>query len=138
MPGLSNLMQALDPVVLVALTDDNGDGLADTDVVDAAIAASDAFVRDRLEATVDVPEGGNLPPLLDDIVLTLSVERLFERRRDVTPGVWTQRAERARRLLDDIASGALPLAGVTTRSAPVAITRTADDLRQPPAVLNLY
>ena len=138
MPSLSSLQQALDPGVLVALADDNGDGLADAAVIDAALAASDAWVRHRVGATHTLTAGGNLPAVLDDIILTLAIERLFERRRDVPPGVWTQRADRARRLVDDIVAGIVPLAGAPPRGVLVGATRTPDDLRQPADILNLF
>lgn len=137
MPSLISLQQSLDPLVLAALTDDNGDGQADLAIVEAALADGEARVRAHLAARLVVPDGP-LPPLLDDIALTLAIERLFERRRDVPPGVWTQRADRARRLLDDLASGALALAEAPRRGEAIEATRTADDRRQPAAVLNLY
>lgn len=138
MPTITSLQLALDPVVLAALADDNGDGLPDGDVIDGALAASDAWVRQRVGASLELPANAPLPALLDDIALTLAVERLFERRRDVPPGVWLQRAQRARLLLDNLAAGVVPLADVASRSAPVAATRSPEDRRQPADILNLY
>lgn len=137
MPSLVSLQQSLDPLVLAALTDDNGDGQADLDIVETALADGETRVRAHLAAWLVVADGP-LPALLDDIALTLAVERLFERHRDISPGVWIQRADRARRLLDDLASGALVLADAPRRGEAIEATRTVDDRRQPAAVLNLY
>jgi len=107
---LSDLQHALSPDVLAGLADDDGDGTPDAAVVQSAV---DAAVEEVRRAT---GEGEDLSPVARDIAVTLAVERLYERRREALPGPWSQRAERARRLLRD-----------WTRGPIVRATRDADN-----------
>lgn len=116
MLGLDELQKELAPGVLAGLADDNGDGVADADVITAIGAAAERDVRLRIAGTLSLPTG-DLPPALRDIALTLTVERLYERRHEVLPGDWTARAERARLLLAEIAQGLRPVEGATRRPA---------------------
>jgi hypothetical protein len=110
------LFFVLDADVITALADDDGDGEPDSGVLEAALAAAEAQVR------ADASRGGfpaedELPELLEDLAVTLAVERLFERRRELSPGAWSVRADRARALLAAIAAGEHPLPGARRRRA---------------------
>jgi phage gp36-like protein len=122
---IDDLQQVLAPDVLTGLTDDNGDGLPDAVVLDAALGAADREVRARLAGAVLVGDAV-LPAALRDVALTLAVERLFERRHEALPGDWSARAVRARVLLDEMARGLRPVAGMP-RPRTVATTRGADE-----------
>lgn len=110
------MTQALDAETLAGLADDNGDGIADAGVLEAAAQAAEEEVRARL-TDANLP-AGELPALLRDVVATLAVERLFERRREMLPGPWSERAARARTLLRELAEGRLPLASGPLVAAP--------------------
>ncbi len=93
MPTLADLQNALSPEVIAGLADDDLDGVPDAAVLQAAIDAADRTVR---VATRIV---GELPAALHDTVVTLAIERLYERRRETLPGPWRERANRARETL---------------------------------------
>ncbi|MBX3730141.1 MAG: DUF1320 family protein [Candidatus Sumerlaeia bacterium] len=122
---LDDVQKVLAPDVLAGLTDDNGDGLPDAAVVEAALAAAERDVRARVAGAVLVGDAV-LPAALRDVALTLAVERLFERRHAALPGDWTARAARARVLLDEMARGVRPVAGLP-RPRTVAATRGPDE-----------
>ena len=116
---VSKLMNALSADVVVALADDNQDNVADPGVLEAAIAAAEEQVRAGLhrggmDATTE------LTPLLEDLVITLAVERLFERRRELIPEPWSGRAKRARLILEEIAAGRHPIRNVARDPGRIA------------------
>jgi phage gp36-like protein len=125
MPSVSQLMKVLSADVVTALADDNRDQVPDAGVLEEAISAAEGLVRASL-ARAGLPADQPFPPLLDDIVLTLAVERLFERRRDVLPGPWTDRAARARILLEQIADGRHPVPGLAA-GVPRVESATIDE-----------
>ncbi len=93
MTAFSDLQNALSPDVLVGLTDDDFDGIADSNVIQAAIDAATRLVRSQTGLS------GDLPSSLQDVVITFAVERLYERRREALPGPWRDRANRAREFI---------------------------------------
>lgn len=106
------LAEVLSADVLVALADDDRDGEADPGVVEAALMASETTVR----AAIDAGEYGQpelLPAPLEDAVLTLAVQRLFERKRELQAPVWDERAARVRALLRDVSDGVWRGGGLT-------------------------
>ena len=121
------MTQALDAETLAGLADDNGDGVADAGVLEAAAVAAEEEVRARLADANLAP--GELPALLRDLIATLAVERLFERRREMLPGPWAERSARARALLRDLAEGRLALTArplVEVSDAPPPLHRRAN------------
>lgn len=132
---VSELQKALAPETLIALTDDNRDGQPDTPVIEAIAAAREQEVRQAVAGTVTLNEG-TLPPLLADLVLTLTVEALFARRREALPGDWSDRAKRARLLLREIAGGLRPLEGAT-RPPSIRTTQDTGQRQTQPANLDL-
>ncbi len=122
---LEELELVLSPDVLVGLADDDGDGVADAGVVAAAGEAAKQQVRDVVAGTVTLP-AGDLPPLLRDIVRTLAIERLYERRRETMPGPWSDRAERARRLLADVSSGFRSIDGAMRSGEAIRTNREVE------------
>lgn len=119
MANASDLMKALGADVVTALADDDGDTLPDAGILEEALAAAEREVRLRLGVRADAPQ---LPAPVDDIVVTLAVERLYERRREALPGPWAERSERARLLLGEIVAGRHPLPGFTAEGRRVLAT----------------
>ena len=114
-------MKALGADVVTALADDDGDTLPDAGVLEEALAAAEREVRLRLGVRAD-GDAPQLPAPVDDIVVTLAVERLYERRREALPGPWAERSERARLLLGEIVAGRHPLPGFTSAGRRVLAT----------------
>lgn len=125
-PQLLELQRALSPDVLIELTDDNGDGVADAEVLAEALSAAEAEVRHAVAGTTRL-DGVSLPPLLRDIVRTLAIERLYERRREMLPGPWRERADRARLLLEEVRAGRRFANDLRPRRPAVAATRSSDE-----------
>ena len=94
---VEELRHVLDPQTLLDLTDDTDAGTEDAGIISSATDLADIEIRNRL--SLDVPGDTELPDTYRDIWITLTVERLFERRRDSVPTLWQQRAARARELL---------------------------------------
>lgn len=126
MPTLLELQLALSPETLLGLTDDEGSGTPGEAVIAAASSAAIAHIAARCAGTITWPEGA-LPVAIRDIAITLTVERLYERRREVLPGPWADRAARARVLLAEIASGQRPIDGAIPLGPRVAATRGTED-----------
>ncbi len=127
MPDLPGLQLLLSPDVLVALADDDGDGLADDGVIEEALAAATREVRQAVAGVFSVAGDAPLPALLADIAQTLAVERLYERRREALPGPWTQRAARARVLLHEVARGERPVEGAPRAAPRIASNVSPED-----------
>jgi hypothetical protein len=127
MPDLLGLQLLLSPEVLVALADDDADGIADAGVLEEALAASTREVRQAVAGVVALAIDAPLPALLADIAQTLAIERLYERRREALPGPWTDRAARARVLLDEIARGERPVDGAPQGAPRVTSNVSPED-----------
>ncbi|MCB2154886.1 DUF1320 domain-containing protein [bacterium] len=125
MISLNYLEAILSPEVVVGLADDDGDGQADASVIAQAAADAEGEVRQRLAGEVSLPDS-DWPAHLVGIVGTLTIERLYERRREALPGPWAERCARARTILNEIAAGRRPIEGIAT-SARVRTTRGPDD-----------
>lgn len=128
------LERILSPEVLAGLADDDNDGDPDYAVIEAAWLAAQDDVRASVAGVLNVPDG-EPTSLLRDIALTLAVERLYERRREVPPNAWSERAARARALLSEIAAGRHPVPGIPRAGRAVRSTRTPADRRVPPESL---
>ncbi len=129
MISTSKLYKALDGDLVIALADDDGDGSPDSGVLEAALAAAEEEVRSAV-ARAGYQPADALPALLEDVAVTTAIERLFERRREMLPGPWRERAERARTLLRSIGDGVVPLSEVA-RSTPL-VSSTPDIVDEPP------
>lgn len=75
----ADLEKLLNPSVLVQLTDDDGDGLADTATITEAIAEADAEIDGYLGARYTIPVSP-VPPLLRQLSVAVSAWRLYSRR----------------------------------------------------------
>ena len=124
----TDLEERIDPQLLRALSDDDADGLADPDVVAAAIADADALIDAHLRARYAVPLD-SVPDLVKSISATVAVYFLLTRRSEIVPDVHLKRYEAAIQLLDHIARGQLALGAGQPASTPnlPQSNRTADD-----------
>ncbi|WAC06583.1 MAG: DUF1320 domain-containing protein [Thermodesulfobacteriota bacterium] len=92
---------------LIELTDDNGDGVADTGVVDKAIADADAEIDTYLSGRYTVPLSP-VPPIINKVSVDISIWNLFSRRQ-VADEVAKERYRAAVDLLKLIAKGDVSL-----------------------------
>jgi len=113
---LAKLTLALGNETILALSDDDADGLPDPNVLETALNGAEDYVR----ATLFLGDTA-LTPRTEDLALTLAIERLFERRTAPIPETWQQRANRARLLL---------LQPTTAAPTTTVLGTTAED-RQP-------
>ncbi|MEO8376253.1 MAG: phage protein Gp36 family protein [Candidatus Sumerlaeota bacterium] len=122
MATINQLTRIISSEVITALADDDGDLMADASVLEQALTSSENEVR-AVIASAGYGTAAPLTPLLDDLILTLAVERLFERRREILPGPWRERSARARIILREIGAEHLVPPGIGT--APVRVTSNA-------------
>ncbi len=112
----SDLEKRLDPQVLRAITDDDGDGLADEAVVAAAIADADALIESYLRARYAVPFNP-VPETVRSISASVAVYFLLTRRSEIVPAEHLRRYEAVVRLLDRLARGEVALDAVQTEAS---------------------
>lgn len=131
MIDLLKLQRCAGAAVILELTDDDGDGMPDSGVAEEAIAAATA------EASAEMARGGATLDAEDalhaDLVTTLAVARLHERRRQALPPSWAGRLERARQILREIAERRHP----ASRGASAA-TRRSDERAFPADTVGRY
>ena len=120
MISTTKLLAALAPEVANALADDDGDGIAEPGVVEAALARGETSVREALAAAGYAP-GATLPEAMEDLAVVLAIEALLLRRRELLPGPWKERADRARKVLDEIVMGRRAVDGVGHRPRVVGV-----------------
>jgi len=105
---LQDLETRLGPAQYVQLTDDEGTGAANTDraqeALDAAEAEVDGWLARRFQTPVEVAGEPQAAALLQAMTLDLAEYRLHARRPPV-PAAVQEKANAARRLLQDIATG---------------------------------
>jgi len=104
----SDLEKRLPPQVVRALTDDDGDGLADTAVIDAAVTDADALIDTYLRARYTVPLNP-VPDAVRSISAAVAIYFLFTRHHEVVPTEHQKRYDAAVRLLDQLARGEMAL-----------------------------
>lgn len=108
----AKLLSALSADVLAALSEDGDPGLPGPDVLQGALESGEREVRAML-APHCIDESAVLHPILVDHAVTLAVEYLFHRRREMIPGHWSERAVRTRKILEEMAAGRHPVPGYT-------------------------
>lgn len=99
----SDIEKQLPQEELVQLTDDDGDGLPDTGVVDEAIAEADAEIDSYLAARYSLPLA-SVPVLLKKLSVDIAIWNLYSRRAVDEP-VRKERYQAAVKLLQAIAEG---------------------------------
>ena len=102
--NLTDLTRRLAAEHVVALADDDGDGVADAGPIEAAIADADAEIDARLAPRYRTPFDP-APAVVRSLSATLAIARLYARRREALPEDFRETLAAARRLLDDLAAG---------------------------------
>lgn len=113
----SDIETRLGSQAYVQLTDDDGDGTANSDVVDEARLGAEGevngYLARRYQVPIDVGTYTELSGLLASICLDL-VELRLRSRRPPAPREAIERAERTRLWLKGVAGGSIALPGVGT------------------------
>jgi len=94
MLNLERLQAEVGSHTIVQLSDDNGDGIADTLVIQLAIDVAVREVRFALDL-----DNRPLSSEEEDLASTLAIARLYERRRETIPEAWQKRVEHVRQTL---------------------------------------
>lgn len=126
----SDLEKRIDPQLLRALADDDGDGLADEEVVNAAIEDAGEIVDVYLRARYSVPLEP-VPEAVRSITAAMAIYFLLTRRREIVPEEHQKRYESAVRLLDHLARGEIALDAGQSSASPhlPTSTRQSDERR---------
>jgi len=114
---LADLEKRLDPQWLRALSDDDGDGVADEGVIAAVIADADALIDTFLRARFTVPLE-SVPDIVRTISAAIALYLLLTRRQEIVPPEHLKRYEAALRLLDELARGLLALGAGQASTSP--------------------
>ena len=104
----------LAPELLVMLADDDGDGVADTAILTAALDDASAEIDQALSGRYVTPVSP-VPNLLIRWCVDLAVAGLFRRKREGLPREHAEEAALTRRTLEAIASGLANLSGAQAR-----------------------
>ncbi len=99
-----DLIAAFDEQLIIQMSDDNGDGIADANVIDQAIRAADAEIDARIGNRYAVPLNP-APRLAASISAALAVAGLYTRRGVDKPQSVIEAERAARDLLNRIAAG---------------------------------
>ena len=118
----ADLIEAHDEQFLIQLSDDNGDGIADTAIIDKAIAKADAEVNSRVSKRYAVPMVP-APALATSLSATLAISNLYSHRGMDKPETVKDDVKAAIALLDRIGDGKATW-GETTE--PTADSATLD------------
>ena len=106
--SLADLEKRLDPRHLVALADDDNDGVADEGVINQAIADADAEIDSYVRSRYRVPFAP-VPQIVQTLSAILAINNLFARRRETASPENQRRYEQAIALLQGIAQSRLDL-----------------------------
>jgi len=100
----ADLISAHEERTIVQLADENGDGVADTAVIDAALAKADAEIHARVSRRYAVPLDP-VPALAVQLATTLAIGFLYARRPGDMPTSIKEGVSSAKSLLDSIGAG---------------------------------
>ena len=106
--SLADLEKRLDPRHLVAMADDDNDGVADGEVINQAIADADAEINSYVRSRYRVPFAP-VPQIVQTLSAILAINNLFARRRETASPEHQRRYEQAIALLQGIAQSRLDL-----------------------------
>lgn len=132
--SIVELSNALDRETITSLTDDDNAGEPNQLVIAQASGAASDEIKALLGFPVDIDLANGHT---NEIWITLTIERLFERRREATPQLWIERASRARAFLKEVRDGSNVSPPVFLKS-PLSSTRSPEDRLSKPSALNRY
>ena len=125
----ADLIKVHDEQYLIQLSDDNGDGQADTPVIDEAIAKADAEINARVSNRYSVPLNP-VPALATSLSAILAIGALYSRRGMEKPESVKDDVASVVRLLDRIGDGRASW-GEATEPAPDTSTLDVRITSQP-------
>jgi len=100
----ADLIKQHDEQYLIQLSDDNNDGVADTAIIDEAIAKADAEINARISNRYAVPMNP-VPVLAKSLSATLAIGNLYSHRGMDKPQTVTEDVAAAISLLNRIGDG---------------------------------
>lgn len=100
----SDILNQMDEVILIQLTDDSDSGSVDPGVVNRAITDADEEISSALAVKYSLPLA-TTPPLARKMSVDLAICNLYARRLDTIPEERKDRCEEARTMLDKLARG---------------------------------
>lgn len=118
----ADLTHAHDEQFLIQLSDDNSDGVADTLVIDQAIAKADAEINARVAKRYTVPMNP-VPALASSLSAILAIGFLYSRRGMNKPDSVKEDVSNAIKLLDRIGEGKATWGDA---AEPIADNKTID------------
>ena len=107
-----DILEQLDEVVLVELTDDGGAGVVDTDKVDRAIEDADATIDAYCQERYTLPLSP-VPDKIRAVSVDIAIYNLYSRRDDTVPDVRKDRHKEDVRFLEMVAAGKIKLGAST-------------------------
>jgi phage gp36-like protein len=126
----TDIAKYLDSAAVIALSDDDADGVADTTVINEAIAAADAEIDGYLGSHYSTPIS-SVPAIVRRISAKLAIYNIYLRRPEAEmPVKWEAEIKDVRRMLDLIARGTMQLgtpASAGETGDVVETARTVDE-----------
>jgi len=117
----ADILEQLDEVILVQLTDDTGSGFVDDEKVSRAIEDADALVDAHCQARYQVPLSP-VPAIIRQVSVDLAIYNLYSRRGDTVPENRIERYKNAVRFLERVSAGQISLGA----SSPAPDSTTND------------
>lgn len=123
-----DLARAMPGTSLAALADDDGDGVADTPILESVLLLAEAYIDQQVGARYATPLDP-APEIARWWSVALALEALHARRAAEPSPALRNDADLARRALEAIHDGLATLAGATPRALTLLpdITREADE-----------
>ena len=116
----SDLTAKIPPQTLLEALDDNGDGVADDDLLDSIIASAAGEIDGQLSGRHAVPFTGDIAPRVKHACLIFVLEMLYERRGWTSENgrnPWSGKARDLRSQIKDVAMGTRPLFPASDKGA---------------------
>jgi phage gp36-like protein len=125
---LTDIENLIEEDELIQLTDDDGTGAVDTDIIDNAVADADAEIDSYCMERYTVPFS-SVPVMIKKLSVDIAVYNLFSRKQGA-PEDRAKRYQDAIAFLKDVAKGTASLgadAPVETSQDTIMVTHSKDD-----------
>ncbi|MGF1572306.1 MAG: hypothetical protein ACFCU1_04475 [Sumerlaeia bacterium] len=132
--SITELTYALDEETIISLTDDTNAQQANEAI---ALQASNAAAEEIIALLNGINDQELESGYLREIWITLTIERLFERRREATPQLWRERSQRARQYLQSLIKSNSTIPNSKLPS-PLSSTRTPQERSTKPNDIKRY
>jgi len=106
--SIDDLEVRLEPSTLIALADDDNNGVADTDVINAAIIDADSLIDSYLLKRYTLPLDST-PAVIKSISCVLAINNLFARRKETVSPEHVERYRSAMGVLEKISLGEIDI-----------------------------